>query len=175
MTEGHHGASSAHEAEAAPEIKKTSRTDKVAGYSCDIWEVTGKDHSGEACIATVRTSWLHLPFSGLPAKFAWASMLDGNNLPLRFVGFEKGVETGRVEVTSIEQKPLEKSQFEVPAGYAVMDLQQMMAGMFGAPGGAGAPSGMPPGVVLPPGVTLPPGFKLPAGVKGPPASKPPKH
>lgn len=128
-----------------PKVTKTGKNDKVAGYSCEIWEIAeeAKGKVGEACIAHEGVSWFSFPAAHLPGEHAWAAeLLDGKHFPLRFVAFEGGAETGRVEVTRIEKKTLAAAMFEIPAGYKVMDLAQMFGGM-GMP--SGMPSGMPPG------------------------------
>ena len=92
-----------------------------------------------------------------------SAVADGKHFPLRFVETEKDVERGRIEVTSIQQKPLPASSFEVPADYAVLSVEQMIGSMLGGLGGAG----LPPGLKLPPGVKLPPGIKLPPELTAP--------
>jgi hypothetical protein len=75
-----------------------------------------------------------------------AELVDGNHFPLRFVGYHKDgtTEDSRVEVTKIDKKSLQDSQFQVPPGYNVMDLEKMFAGMPGMPPGM-MPPGMMPG------------------------------
>jgi hypothetical protein len=148
--------------ETPAELQKTGKMDTVAGYKCEIWHIAQAKSSGDLCIAEQGTSWFHIPLSGVPAEFAWASEItDGKHFPLRFVATENGAEAGRLEVTSIQKKPLPASSFVVPAGYPVMDLEQMLGAMLGGFGGgmAGTMRGMPPGA-LPPG--YPPG-SLPSG------------
>jgi len=68
------------------------------------------------------------------------------------VANENGVEQGRIEVTSIQKKALSAEQFQVPAGYAILNLEQMLGGMPGMPPGMpGMPAGLPSGFVMPPG------------------------
>ena len=143
-----------------PQVEKTGKTDTVAGYKCEIWHVVSAKSVGDLCIAEQGTSWFHIPLSGVPAEYAWASEItDGKHFPLRFVASENGVEQGRVEVTSIQKKALPAEQFQVPAGYAILNLQQMMGAMLGGmPGMPGMPPGMPG---MPAG--LPSGFVMPHG------------
>ena len=157
----------------AAQVQKTGKTDSVAGYTCEIWHITSKKSSGDLCIAEQGTSFFHIPLSGVPAEYAWATEItDGKHFPLRFVALENGVEQGRLEVTNIHKKALPADEFAVPAGYNVLNLEQMMGAMMGMgslpglPGIAsaaapGTAAGLPPGVVLPPGVSLPPGVVLP--------------
>ena len=154
------GASSA----TPPKLEKTGKTDTVAGYKCEIWHFTSAKSQGDACITEQGTSWFHIPLSGAPAELAWASQLsDGQHFPLRLVINENGAEQARIEVTSIQKKVLPASDFELPPGYAVLSIDQMLAAMMSGGFAAGTPGtpALPAGVKLPPGITLPPGFKLP--------------
>jgi hypothetical protein len=152
----------------AASMQKTGKMDTVAGYKCEIWHIVQAKSTGDLCIAEQGTSWFHIPLSGVPAEFAWATEItDGKHFPLRLVMSENGVEEGRLEVTSIQKKALPVSEFTVPAGYNTIDLEQMLGAMLGGLGGmmpppGGMPSGFAPGM-------LPPGFH-PPGVHG--AKKP---
>ncbi len=147
-----------------PQVTKTGKTDTVAGYSCEIWHIAQEKTASDVCVAEQGTSWWKLPLAGVPAEFAWASEIaDGKHFPLRLVTTENGAEQGRIEVTSIQKKPLPADAFVVPAGYNVIDLDQMLGAMMGGFGGM-APGMMPPGA-LPSGFApgmLPPGVHLPA-------------
>jgi hypothetical protein len=150
-----------------PVVQKTGKTETVAGYSCEIWHVAQGKSSGDLCIASQGASWFHIPLAGLPAEYAWASELaDGQHFPLRLVAFENGIEQGRLEVTSIAKKTLPATDFEVPAGYNIMDLDQMMGAMMGGMAGMMPPGAMRPGMPGMPG--MPPGAM-------PPHGKPSKH
>jgi len=150
-------------AEPPPVMQKTGKTDTVAGYKCEVWHIAHGSSAGDLCIGEQGTSWFHIPLVGLPAAYAWASEItDGNHFPLRLVLSENGIEHGRLEVVSIQKKALPAADFEVPAGYNVLDLEQMMGAMMG--GMHGMP-GMPPGA-MPSG--MPPGFP-------PLGTRPPKH
>jgi len=153
--------SSANAPAAPPHLEKTGKFDTVAGTKCEIWRFKQGKSGGEACIAEQATPWLQLPVGPqTPSEISWLSeVADGKHLPLRFVSTENDVDQGRVEVTRIEQKTLPASLFEVPADYAVLSLEQMMASIMG---GLGSPR-LPPGLRLPPGVKLPPSTKAPAG------------
>ena len=153
-----------------PKVTKTGQKDNVAGYTCEIWDIlpdTGEKLS--ACVANEGASWFRLPLTGIPTEHAWAlELLDGKHFPLRGIAYDKsGVEKGRVEVTKIEKKPLAALLFEIPAGYKVVDLQQMLAAMgsMGAMGSAPMMGKMPPG--LPPGM-IPAQMGAPRGA--PPAT-----
>jgi hypothetical protein len=154
---------------APADVQKTGKTDTVAGYKCEIWHIVQAKSVGDLCIAEQGTSWFHIPLAGLPAEFAWATEItDGKHFPLRLVMSENGVEQARIEVTSIQKKSLPATEFTVPVGYNVMDLDQMLGAMLGGMGGMVPPGGMPAGA-LPPG--FPPGM-LPHGRPGAQGPKP---
>lgn len=141
---------------APAQVQKTGKTDTVAGYKCEIWHIVQAKSTGDLCIAEQGTAWFHLPLAGLPAELAWAAEItDGKHFPLRLVMSENGVEQARIEVTSIQKKPLPATEFQVPIGYNLMDLDQMLGAMLGGMGGMAPPGGMPPGA-MPPG--FPPGM-----------------
>jgi hypothetical protein len=115
----------------------------VAGYTCEEWEVATDHREGSVCIADQGASWFRLPIPGIPTEYAWMSeVFDGKHFPLRFIGYEKnGTESGRIEVTKMEKKALDATLFDIPAGYKVVDLEQMMQGI---PGMARGPMPTPP-------------------------------
>ena len=136
-------------------LEKTGKSETVAGIPCDLWRFSQGKAGGEACIAEQETTWLQLP--NAPAQLSWLTPIaDGKHLPLRFVSTERNVERGRIEVTRVQRESLAASLFELPADYAIVSLEQMVASMLG---GLGGPR-------IPPGMKLPPGIKPPAA-KGP--------
>jgi hypothetical protein len=146
-----------------PSGTMTGKNDKVAGYTCEIWQVTHEGKKTELCVMTDENAWLKLPEAVLPPQLGWAKELaDGRHIPLRYVTFDPdGKEAGRVEVTSVEKKTLPVADFEVPRGFVIVSFDQMMPGLTGLMGGTGGLPGMkglPPGFKLPPGVALPSGF-----------------
>jgi hypothetical protein len=148
---------------APAELQKTGKTDTVAGYKCEIWHIVQAKSAGDLCIAEQGTAWFHIPLTGLPAEFAWATEItDGKHFPLRLVMSENGVEEGRIEVTNIQKKAMPASQFAVPAGYNVMDLDQMLGAMLGGMGGMPMPGATPPGFAP---HSLPHGHATPHPVK----------
>ena len=145
------------------ELKKTGKTDTVAGRSCEEWEITSGDKTKLLmCVSNEHASWLQLPTLGLPSEHSWArQLMDGQHLPLRAISLEpSGKEKGRIELLRLEAKTLDDALFAVPADYKVIDLGEMMRGMATMLGGA-----TPPGVggqgAMPPGMAgkLPPNFQ----------------
>ena len=152
-----------------PKITKTGKTDTVAGFSCEIWEIQstepGDASKADVCVAQQGVSWFHFPMTGAPAEFAaLGELVDGSHFPLRGVGFDKDgkTEVGRVEVTKIDKKTLDPNLFVPPPSYKVVDMATAVSGFMGGmggPGGVGTGAGergLPRGVHLPPGVQLPP-------------------
>ena len=148
-----------------PKVTKTGKTEKVAGFECENWDVVNPDGAkASVCVGNQGPSWFSLPLTGIATEHAWmAELLDGKHFPLRVVVFEKsGAEQGRMEVTKIEKKSVDAAKFEIPAGFQTMDLEQMMAQMMSGLGGMGMPPG-PMGSGRPGMPRLPPGFKPPMG------------
>lgn len=145
-----------------PKITKTGKHETIAGYDCEDWTVEQKGKKSEACV----TDGLSFAF-GSPRDAAgdWTQKLvAAKQFPLKMVRYDaSGAEEMRMEVTKVERKALDGSQFEVPAGYHEMDLGGLLGGMATAAGSAAPPGSfqLPPGIKLPPGVKLPPGMGQP--------------
>lgn len=126
-----------------PKVTKTGHKDTVAGTTCEDWEVVPADGKGKmmVCVAEAGgVSFFHLPLTGIPTEHAWMlELLDGNHFPLRAITYEDNVEKSRIEVTKLDKHPEDASLFAIPAGYKVLDVQQMIASM-----GAGGMGGMSP-------------------------------
>jgi hypothetical protein len=128
-----------------PKVTKTGKKETVAGYQCEDWDVQSTDKSKvSVCVADKGASFFHLPLTGIPTEQLWAlELLDGKHFPLRGIAYEKdGSEAGRVEVTKIDKRSLDAAQFEVPAGYKTVTLDEMMQGLGGGRGEL--PSDVPP-------------------------------
>ncbi len=145
-------------------LTKTGKTDTVAGYKCEYWDVTSDHREATVCVAEEGASWFHLPLTGIPTERMWmAELMDGKHFPLRVVAYDKaGAETGRLEITKIDKHAVADTQFEYPPTYQVMDLGQLFGGLgMGAGGPPGIPRGMPgmpPGMPMP---GMPPGMARP--------------
>jgi hypothetical protein len=125
-----------------PKITKTGKTDEVAGYECELWEMEEQTRKVSVCAAKGITWFDMRSLGGFDPKAALLSELtDANHFPLRVVATEDGVETERMEATRIQKKGLDDARFQVPAGYQEIDLSQMLQGLGnmvpGGPGGAG--------------------------------------
>ena len=127
-------------------VKRTGKKDTVANIPCEEWEVTEGEGRALVCMAAESAGWFKLPTKILPDDLALtAELLDGKHFPLRVIGFEKGAESGRVEVKKIEKKPIPDADFQVPAGFTKIDVVEMLKGLGGLPGqpGRGAPPAVP--------------------------------
>jgi hypothetical protein len=155
-----------------PSGTRTGKEEKVAGYTCQIWEVTHEGTKMELCVMKDENAWMKFPEAALPPQLSWAKELaDGRHVPLRYVAYgPDGKETGRVEVTSVEKTALPATDFEVPKGFVIVSFDQMMGGLGGLLGGGAG--GLPGIKGLPPGFKLPPGMALPSGFPALPKPKP---
>ena len=69
-----------------PKIEKTGKTDTVAGFSCEIWNVSstepGDKSRAEVCVSKQGVSWFHFPMTGAPAEvLALSELVDGAHFP----------------------------------------------------------------------------------------------
>jgi hypothetical protein len=105
-----------------PKSKVTKKgSDKVAGYSCDIYEVDDASMQTEVCVASgfsMMVLGLSGPFSVFAAgNDAWSEVLS-HGFPLRMlVSAPGGPPIMKMEATHIEKKSLPDSEFAIPAGY----------------------------------------------------------
>jgi hypothetical protein len=134
-----------------PALEKTGKTDKVAGFTCELWLVTDANSSTELCVANEPTAWFGDALPAMPSEYGWAAeLMDGKHFPLRMVASQGKEESLRLELTRIEKKPLDAAAFQPPAGYRVIDLEQMLqAMMMGMPGLSGARGAAPTSPPLP--------------------------
>jgi hypothetical protein len=148
LAKGAPGANPNAPAEPPPKLTKTGTKETIAGYSCEIWEVTSsKDHHKEAsfCVADLPSTVFHVSIAGLPPEYAFTQELtDGQHFPLRITSYDErnGAESGRLEVKRFNPHPVDASKFEIPAGYTVIDVAQMMGNLGAASRAPGIPSGL---------------------------------
>lgn len=151
------GGSAAKAPEYPPKITKTGKTDTVAGFSCELWELEstepGDKSKANVCVSKQGVSWFRIPLTGAPAQIAaLAELLDGQHFPMRAVVYEKdgATEAMRIEVTKVDKRTLDAKMFTPPADYKIVDVGQAMAGLaMGGMGGLGVGGTMPPGKRLP--------------------------
>ena len=106
---------------ATSKARSLGKSDKVAGYSCDLWEVADTTMRAEVCVAS-GLSMIALGLSGPFSMFAkggdaWSEVMS-RGFPLRMVMSDaSGAVMMKMEATRIEKKSLPDSEFQVPAGY----------------------------------------------------------
>lgn len=118
-----------------PKIDKTGKKDVVAGYACEIWNITAEGKRAEACVAEGIT-WIDLTDLGFgsPELTLTAIATEANRFPLRVVAYDaKGAEETRMEVVKVDKKKLDDARFVVPADYRVVDPTQLMQGLGSVP------------------------------------------
>jgi hypothetical protein len=114
-----------------PKIEKTGKKDVVAGYSCEIWNITHEGKRAEICVAEGIT-WVDLSDLGMgnPELAIAAVAGDANRFPLRLVSYDAaGAEETRMQATKIDKKSLDDARFIVPPDYRVVDMAAMMSGL----------------------------------------------
>jgi hypothetical protein len=120
-----------------PTIEKTGKKDVVAGYSCEIWNVTSDGKKSQLCAAEGIT-WIDIGELGIdsPEITLAAIASEANRFPLRVITFDpKGAEEFRMEATKVDKKSLDDGRFQVPPDYKVVDMSAMM-NIPGVPGRA---------------------------------------
>jgi hypothetical protein len=113
-----------------PTIKKTGKKQKLAGYTCEEILVTTSEMTA--------TLWATSELSALAESMKWFNsssnaqprwMQEIEKMKLLTLKMHSEATNGDVtdlEITSIEKKSVDNSQFEIPAGYK---KQEMPAGM----------------------------------------------
>lgn len=102
------------------QVKKTGKTEKVAGVECELWQMTTSKEQFEVCAAREIAYFdLVSPTPNTAMEPAWANELTkAKAFPLRLVERDKsGKEQLRAEATKISRKPVDQARFGVPAGY----------------------------------------------------------
>jgi len=117
------------------DIKKLGTTQKIAGLSCDDYQITDENgKSVKACITSSLGRFVLADMSGGMGRRgggggqpAWAKAFgDRPAFPLK-VWSDDG--NTNMEVTSVDRAPVPASLFEIPDGY--VDMSAMMRGRSG--------------------------------------------
>lgn len=119
-------------------VERTGRTDKIAGYSCEVWRITDKEHNrlkNDICVAKgfgkAATFWVDPKEMRRSSQPSWVKQLvDEGGFGLRSIHYdEAGKESSRMEVTSIEKKRLDAGLFAFPADWTKQDMSGMQERM----------------------------------------------
>ncbi|MBX3237705.1 MAG: DUF4412 domain-containing protein [Nitrospiraceae bacterium] len=115
-------------------VDRTGKTDKVAGYSCEVWRVIDKETKKlelEICVAKGfgrgATAFLDPKRVQDSSQPAWVKQLvKEGGFGLRTIHFgEDGKESSRSQVTGVERKSLDANLFTVPSDYARQNLSDI--------------------------------------------------
>lgn len=115
-------------------VQRTGKIDKIAGYSCEIWRVIDKERNrlkNDMCVAKgfgkAASFWVDPKEMKRSSQPSWVQQLvDEGGFGLRSIHYdEAGKESSRMEVTSIEKKPLDAGLFAFPADWAKQDMSGM--------------------------------------------------
>ncbi len=94
-------------------VERTGKTDTIAGYTCEVWRITDKEHhraKSELCVAKgfgkAATFWIDPKEARRSSQPAWVKQLvEEGGFGLRSIQYdEAGKESVRMEVVSIEKK-----------------------------------------------------------------------
>lgn len=102
-------------------VVKSGKHETIAGYDCEDWTVN--DPSGKKSEVCIAQGIAFFDLSSLKGGGGASSPLsrqfrDEKSFPLRSVELDaSGKELSRMEVTKIEPKSIDDSQFQTPAGY----------------------------------------------------------
>ena len=106
-------------------VVKSGKHETIAGYDCEDWTVS--DPSGKKSEVCIAQGLAFFDLSSLKGGGGASSPLarqfrDEKSFPLRSVELDAGgKELSRMEVTKIEPKSIEDSQFQTPPGYTKID------------------------------------------------------
>ncbi|MCW5797179.1 MAG: conserved exported protein of unknown function [Nitrospira sp.] len=112
-------------------VERTGKTDKIAGYTCEVWRITHKEQhraKSELCVAKgfgkAATFWIDPKEARRSSQPAWVKQLvEEGGFGLRSIQYDgAGKESVRMEVVSIEKKTLDASLFVFPADWAKHDM-----------------------------------------------------
>jgi len=104
----------------APDVVRTGRKEKIAGYECEHWLVKDATGDVDACVATGLGAFA----MGAPGREAsWSGIFrEHRGFPLKV----SKAGTTMMEVTKIEPKRLDAALFAPPADYQKMEMPSGM-------------------------------------------------
>lgn len=106
-------------------IKRTGKTETIAGYKCEHVMVIDAEVTADVCVASGFGTF-RMPSAGgrrgPPKAEAWEGALGESGFPLKV---QKGDKV-TMEVTKIDKKSLDAALFAPPEGFTKMDMGSMM-------------------------------------------------
>jgi hypothetical protein len=127
-------------------VERTGKSEKIAGYACEVWRITDKDTKKleqEICVAKgfgrSATFWLDPKQVQRSSQPGWVKQLvNEGGFGLRTIHYgDDGKESSRTETTAIERKSLDDALFVMPADYTKMNGEALMRGAAGGATGGG--------------------------------------
>ena len=130
-------------------VERTGKTDKIAGYACEIWRITDKEENrlkSDVCVAKgfgkAATFWIDPKEMRRSSQPSWVKrLMEEGGFGLRSIHYDDvGKESSRTEVTSIDKKSLDSALFAFPADWVRQDMsamQERMKAMRGQKGQGG--------------------------------------
>ncbi|HEY6083989.1 MAG TPA: DUF4412 domain-containing protein [Nitrospira sp.] len=115
-------------------VERTGKSEKIAGYDCNVWRITDKNSKrleNEVCVAKGfgRSASFFIDPKRLQqsSQPSWVKQLvSEGGFALRTVMYgQDGKEISRTQATSIERKSLDGNLFVVPADYVKQDMSGM--------------------------------------------------
>ncbi len=131
-------------------VERTGKTEKIAGYSCEVWRITDKEQNrvkSDLCVAKgfggAARFWIDPKEVRRSSQPGWVKQLvEEGGFGLRSIQYdETGKEFTRMEVTSIDKKSLGANLFAFPSDWAKQDMagiQERMKAMRDQKGQGGA-------------------------------------
>ncbi len=119
-------------------VERTGKTDKIAGYSCEVWRIMDKETNrlkNDICVAKgfgkAATFWIDPKDMRRSSQPAWVKQLiEEGGFGLRSVHYDaQGKESSRMEVTSIDKKRLDAGLFAFPSDWPRHDMSGMQERM----------------------------------------------
>jgi hypothetical protein len=122
-------------------VDRTGKTEKIAGYPCEVWRISDKETKNlehEICVAKGfgrgATAFLDPKRLQQSSQPSWVKQLaKEGGFGMRSIGYDDlGKEASRTEVVGVEKKRLDASLFVVPADYTRQNMGDMVNRMKAA-------------------------------------------
>lgn len=111
-------------------MDKTGETKNIAGRTCEVWQVTDAENTFRLCVAKGLGNFM-MPKNPMAQSNTpeWAKeAIAGGFMPLEVIEINDENSELKMRATSIEEKSLSDSLFQIPEGYN--DMSSMMKQMM---------------------------------------------